>query len=219
MASEGATIRPLAEKAKEKDAPTTIESTTTNGDAVDLGPTTVHEQMKRNQTAEGGDADGDDQKQDDEFKSMFPEGLKKKKKKKDIPMDLGEDVSGTSTPAGASSGAIASEDLDFSDMKKKKKTSKKKAMEDFEKELEESKSKDAVDGADDVEIDDGEHLNDFDETELGEDPFARPEVPTSVDSGGEPWLTSDRDYTYPEASIPMFKHHCQTILIIAINSF
>lgn len=69
-------------------APTTIESTTTNGDAVDLGPATVHEQMKRNETAEGGDADGDDQKQDDEFKSMFPDGLKKKKKKKDIPMDL-----------------------------------------------------------------------------------------------------------------------------------
>lgn len=44
--------------------------------------------MKRNETAEGGDADGDDQKQDDEFKSMFPDGLKKKKKKKDIPMDL-----------------------------------------------------------------------------------------------------------------------------------
>ena len=44
--------------------------------------------MKRNKTAENGDADGDDQKMDDEFKSMFPEGLKKKKKKKDIPMDL-----------------------------------------------------------------------------------------------------------------------------------
>ena len=69
-------------------APATIESTTANGDAVDLGPATVHEQMKRNQTGEDGDADGDDQKQDDEFKSMFPDGLKKKKKKKDIPMDF-----------------------------------------------------------------------------------------------------------------------------------
>lgn len=69
-------------------APITIESTTTNGDAVDLGPATVHEQMKRNQTVEGEDVGGDDQKQDDEFKSMFPDGLKKKKKKKDIPMDL-----------------------------------------------------------------------------------------------------------------------------------
>ncbi|KAG8216114.1 eukaryotic translation initiation factor 2 beta [Butyriboletus roseoflavus] len=198
--------------------PTTIESTTTNGDAVDLGPTTVHEQMKRNQTTEGGDADGDDQKQDDEFKSMFPDGLKKKKKKKDIPMDLvchaflvirtcpishmpenqGEEASGTSTPAGGASVAIASEDLDFSDMKKKKKSSKKKAMEDFEKELEVSKSKDAAEGGDDVEIDDGEHLNEFDEADLGDDPFARSEVPTGLDSGSEPWLTSDRDYTYQE---------------------
>lgn len=69
-------------------APTTIENTTTNGDAIDLGPTTVHEQMKRNETADADDADGDDRKMDDEFKSMFPDGLKKKKKKKDIPMDL-----------------------------------------------------------------------------------------------------------------------------------
>lgn len=196
-------------------APTTIESTTTGGDAVDLGPATVHEQMKRNQTAEDGDAD---QKQDDEFKSMFPDGLKKKKKKKDIPMDLvclavpiayntshrstqGDDGSGVSTPAGGPSAAVVSEDLDFSDMKKKKKSSKKKAMEDFEKEFEESKSKDAADGADDVEIDDGEHLNEFDEADLGDDPFARPEAPTGVDSGSEPWLTSDRDYTYQEVSI------------------
>lgn len=205
-------------------APSTIESTTTNGDAVDLGPTTVHEQMKRNQTAEGGDVDGDDQKQDDEFKSMFPDGLKKKKKKKDIPMDLvcraylfictclisnlpknqGEEASGTSTPAGGPSTAIASEDLDFSDMKKKKKSSKKKAMEEFEKEFEESKTKDAAEGGDDVEIDDGEHLNEFDEAELGEDPFARPEAPIILDSGSEPWLTSDRDYTYQEVSYPRF---------------
>ncbi|KAN0094585.1 Domain found in IF2B/IF5 domain containing protein [Tylopilus felleus] len=179
-------------------APTTIENTTTNGDAIDLGPTTVHEQMKRNETADADDADGDDRKMDDEFKSMFPDGLKKKKKKKDIPMDLIADGSGTSTPAGESSAPIASEDLDFSDMKKKKKTSKKKAMEDFEKELGESKSKDAAEGADNVEIDDGEHLNDIDEAELGDDPFARPEAHISVDSGSEPWLTSDRDYTYQE---------------------
>ncbi|KAG6380249.1 eukaryotic translation initiation factor 2 beta [Boletus reticuloceps] len=177
-------------------APTTLESTTTNGDAVDLGPTTVHEQMKRNETAEGGDGDGDDQKQDDEFKSMFPDGLKKKKKKKDIPMDLTTDGD-TTTPLGGSSAAIPSEDLDFSDMKKKKKSSKKKAMEDFEKEFEVSKSKDTAEG-DDLEIDDGEHLYDIDEAELGDDPFARPEAPTGVDSGSEAWLTSDRDYTYQE---------------------
>ena len=73
-------------------------------------------------------------------------------------------------------------------------------MEDFEKELGESKSKDAAEGADNVEIDDGEHLNDIDEAELGDDPFARPEAHISVDSGSEPWLTSDRDYTYQEVS-------------------
>ncbi|KAF9224903.1 hypothetical protein BS17DRAFT_879692 [Gyrodon lividus] len=179
-------------------APTTIENTTTNGDAVDLGPTTLHEQMKRSQSSEEGDVEADEPKEGDEFKAMFPEGLKKKKKKKDIPMDLGEDSPGISTPAGDSSAPIASEDLDFSDMKKKKKTSKKKAMEDFEKELNESKSKEAGEGAEDVDIDDGEHLNDIDETELGDDPFARSEVPAGVDSGSEPWLTSDRDYTYQE---------------------
>ena len=59
--------------------PTTIDERTTNGEVVDLGPTTVHEQMKRN---------GDDQevKQDEDFKAMF--GDLKKKKKKEIPMDL-----------------------------------------------------------------------------------------------------------------------------------
>ena len=114
----------------------------------------------------------------------------------------GEEGSGASTPAGGPPAAIASEDLDFSDMKKKKKSSKKKAMEDFEKELGESKSKDAAEGADDVEIDDGEHLYDIDEAELGDDPFARPEAPTGVDSGSEPWLTSDRDYTYQEVCTP-----------------
>ncbi|KIJ64822.1 hypothetical protein HYDPIDRAFT_181629 [Hydnomerulius pinastri MD-312] len=181
-------------------APTTIENTTTNGDAVDLGPTTLHEQMKRSQGAEGGDLGGEEVKEEDDFKAMFPDGLKKKKKKKDIPMDLGEDGSGTSTPVAAATAAAptASEDLDFSDMKKKKKSTKKKAMEDFEKELNESKSKDTADAAEDADVDDGEHLNDIDEADLGDDPFARPEAPTGVDAGNEPWLTSDRDYTYPE---------------------
>jgi len=133
------------------------------------------------------------------------------------PENQNVDGSGTSTPAGGPSAAIASEDLDFSDMKKKKKTSKKKAMEDFEKELEESKSKDAGEGADDVDIDDGEHLNEFDEAELGDDPFARPEAPTGVDSGSEPWLTSDRDYTYQEVNCPRLNPHL-TILINPIHA-
>jgi len=70
-------------------APTTIENTTTSGDVVDLGPTTLHEQMKRSQdgAAEKVDA-ADEGKEDNDFKAMFPEGIKKKKKKKDIPMDF-----------------------------------------------------------------------------------------------------------------------------------
>lgn len=56
-------------------APEIIESTTVNGDAVDLGPTTAHEAMKEKKDEE------------DEFKAMFGD-LKKKKKKKDIPLDF-----------------------------------------------------------------------------------------------------------------------------------
>lgn len=55
-------------------APESIDNTTLNGDAVDLGPTTAHELMKQ---SEG---------EDDEFKALF--SVKKKKKKKEIPMDL-----------------------------------------------------------------------------------------------------------------------------------
>lgn len=74
-------------------APVTIDDTTTNGDAVDLGPKTVHEQMKENGMGEDDDVDvpkkkkKDEGKEDDEFKAMFGD-LKKKKKKKDIPLDL-----------------------------------------------------------------------------------------------------------------------------------
>ncbi|KAF7762102.1 hypothetical protein Agabi119p4_8695 [Agaricus bisporus var. burnettii] len=178
-------------------APEIIESTTVNGDAVDLGPTTAHEAMKEKKDEE------------DEFKAMFGD-LKKKKKKKDIPLDFGDD-SGTSTPnVGAAPEApqITTDDLDFSDMKKKKKSGKKKAafdLEAFEKELNESKkgSEDGkkLKGDDDDEEDgplDTSHLDQLDETELGENPFSRPDAPVGVDAGTEPWLTSDRDYTYPE---------------------
>lgn len=104
----------------------------------------------------------------------------------------GEDGSGASAAAAA---PAATEDLDFSDIKKKKKSTKKKAMEDFEKELNEAKAKDE---AEEAEADDGEHLNELDEADLGDDPFARNEAPAGIDSGTEPWLGSDRDYTYPE---------------------
>ncbi|KAI0267494.1 domain found in IF2B/IF5-domain-containing protein [Gloeopeniophorella convolvens] len=180
----------------------TLDDTTTNGESFDLGPKTVHEQMKQNETGADDDAAGfKESKEDDDFKAMFGD-LKKKKKKKEIPLDLGEEGSGTSTPTISAAAATlgASEDLDFSDLKKKKKSSKKKAafdLEAFEKELQESKGKDT--NADDEEdVPDGEHLNDIDEAELGDDIFDRSEVPAGVDLGTEPWLGSDRDYTYPE---------------------
>ncbi|THH09234.1 hypothetical protein EW146_g8740 [Bondarzewia mesenterica] len=174
-------------------APAHIEDTTTNGDAVDLGPKTVHEQMKANGLGADEGVKLEETKEEDDFAAML--GEKKKKKKKTIPLDLGEDGSGTSTPIGVP----GTEDLDFSDIKKKKKSSKKKAafdLEAFEKELNESKAKEG--GDDDEEVDDGEHLNDVDEAELGDDPFARGEAPAGVDAGNEPWLSSDRDYYYPE---------------------
>lgn len=94
----------------------------------------------------------------------------------------------------------ATEDLDFSDLKKKKKSSKKKAnldMEAFEREISEAKAKDE-DGEDEVDGN-ATAFNEIDEGEHGENPFARPD--DSVQHGGsdsEPWLGSDRDYTYPE---------------------
>jgi translation initiation factor 2 subunit 2 len=93
--------------------------------------------------------------------------------------------------------------LDFSDLKKKKKSSKKKTnfdMEAFEKELKSSSTADpAADADDDVEPTPAVDLDD--DADLGDDPFAQPsagEVLASVSSGNEAWLSSDRDYTYPE---------------------
>ncbi|KAI9459219.1 domain found in IF2B/IF5-domain-containing protein [Lactarius psammicola] len=179
-----------------------LDDTTASGDVIDLGPKTVHEQMKQNEAGIDDAASGlKEAKEEEDFKAMFGD-LKKKKKKKEIPLELGEDGSGTSTPiTNASTSAPGiSEDLDFSDLKKKKKSTKKKAafdLEAFEKELQESKSKDA--NADDEEdIPDGDHLNDIDEAELGDDVFDRSEAPAGVDQGTEPWLGSDRDYTYQE---------------------
>ena len=56
-------------------APDSIDGTTINGDPVDLGPTTAHERMKEEKPV------------DDDFKAMFGD-LKKKRRKKDIPMDF-----------------------------------------------------------------------------------------------------------------------------------
>jgi translation initiation factor 2 subunit 2 len=193
-----------------------LDNTTASGDVVDLGPKTVHEQMK--QSGVSVDDAAPETKEEDDFKAMFGD-LKKKKKKKEIPLDLvsllnryplswstdvrflpqGDDGSGTSTPTTTTPAATLSisEDLDFSELKKKKKSSKKKTAEAFEKELLESKSKDA--NADEEEdVPDGGHLNDIDEAELGDDVFERSEAPAGVDQGTEPWLGSDRDYTYQE---------------------
>lgn len=168
-------------------APTSIDNVTTNGDTVDMGPTTAHEQMAQN----GGEGADDEAKADED--AMFADLKKKKKKKKDIPMDLPEDASGTSTPVGAPAG----EDLDFSDLKKKKKKNSKKAaldMDAFERELNEAKAKDG-----EGEDADGAPIDEVDEAELGDDPFARGGgEPTVVHAGGEAWLNSDRDYTYGE---------------------
>jgi len=108
-------------------------------------------------------------------------------------------------------------------MKKKKKSSKKKAvldMEAFEKELNESKkdpaesakSKKGADEEEEEEEVDTSHLDNVDEAELGDNPFLRPDVPIGVDAGTEAWLSSDRDYTYAEvciflqSTISIFKH-------------
>lgn len=98
-------------------------------------------------------------------------------------------------------------------MKKKKKSkSKKLDLEAFEKELQETAAKDA----DDDGGDDGEHLADLDETELGDDPFAQADGPTGLDSGNEPWLKSDRDYTYPE--VCMYTHHPKLLKFLINNT-
>lgn len=121
--------------------------------------------------------------------------LKKKKKKKAIPLDIGED-SGASTPVakegeGGAAEAAPGDDLDFSDLKKKKKKNKNKAvldLEAFERELGEAGG----------EGNDGAYLEHIDEHELGEDVFASGGGAGEAHAGAEPWLGSDRDYTYDE---------------------
>jgi translation initiation factor 2 subunit 2 len=92
-------------------------------------------------------------------------------------------------------------------MKKKKKSKKKVDLDAFEKELNESKAKskteDTYDEDDEGPPPDGSHLDNIDEEELGDDPFARPDVGVGVDAGNEAWLNSDRDYTYEEVR-PIF---------------
>ena len=73
-------------------------------------------------------------------------------------------------------------------------------MEAFEKEINDSKAKDAQAQDDDDGEPTGKDLDNIDEAELGEDPFALQDAPVGVDAGTEAWLKSDRDYLYPEVS-------------------
>lgn len=65
-------------------APTSIDSVTADGEAVDLGPKTAHEQMQQQNGGAGADEEETKKDEDD----MFADMKKKKKKKKDIPMDF-----------------------------------------------------------------------------------------------------------------------------------
>jgi translation initiation factor 2 subunit 2 len=69
-----------AEADPTKPAPETIDSTTVNGERVDLGPTTAHEMMSGAKSEKKG-------KEEEDYKAMFGD-MKKKKKKKDIPLDF-----------------------------------------------------------------------------------------------------------------------------------
>ena len=52
-------------------APDEIDNVTTNGDAVDMGPTTMHEQMKQNGITREGMDDGEKKEDDDEDIDLF----------------------------------------------------------------------------------------------------------------------------------------------------
>jgi len=131
--------------------------------------------------AEGGDMDFSD--------------IKRKRKKKELPMDLGE---GEAPADGAD---------EFADLKKKKKK-KDYNMEEFERELgdvsiskpKKKKEVKIADDEDDDDVPDGADFEEIDETELGDNPFSMGGgsgiVVGTVDA--EPWLGSDRDYSYQE---------------------
>ncbi len=152
--------------------------------------------------------------------------IKKKKKKKELPMDL---VNGCShvrythlltykyfpvpcthalCPTKQGEGEAAADGADeFADLKKKKKK-KDYNMEEFERELgdmsiskpKKKKEVKIADEEDDEEVPDGAEFEEMDEMELGDNPFAMG-AGGSLGAGSadpEPWLSSDRDYTYQE---------------------
>lgn len=69
-------------------------------------------------------------------------------------------------------------------------------MEEFERQLGEAKAKD--EDEEEVEEVDAAAFDDIDEGEHGENPFARPDDAPQDGGDSQPWLSSDRDYTYPE---------------------
>jgi translation initiation factor 2 subunit 2 len=69
-------------------APPSLDDTTASGDVIDLGPKTVHEQMKQSEAGiDDVASEHKEVKEEEDFKAMFGD-LKKKKKKKEIPLDL-----------------------------------------------------------------------------------------------------------------------------------
>jgi len=144
--------------------------------------------------------------------------LKKKKKKKGILMDLVSrhlvkprwDNFVFNKPRGQDN-AVEEAGTEGGEEPKKKKKKKNIAMEEFEKEFGDGsdtsaakpkkakkvveESEEEAGGEDgDAEFDEIDEVN---EEELGENPFASSGGRTDAD---EPWLDSDRDYTYEEVN-------------------
>jgi len=111
------------------------------------------------------------------------------------------------TPPGEAPDGAAGDDLDFSDLKKKKKKSTKKAtfadLDAFEKELGGGDDATPVTRPSKAAVMDGEEDGlggdeDEDEADLGEDVFAIGQAPVDVGDEEESWHETDRDYTYTE---------------------
>ncbi|KAK0545246.1 translation initiation factor eIF-2 beta subunit [Tilletia horrida] len=115
-----------------------------------------------------------------------------------------EGAAPAATPAAEGAGDAAA-DLDFGDLKKKTKKSKKKAfdLDAFEKELDGAeKDGGEADGA-------GAASKAAEDRDLGDDPFAREDGGADGDDTGadskDAWAGSDRDYTYQDLLNRFFK--------------
>ncbi|KAJ2898125.1 translation initiation factor eIF-2 beta subunit [Coemansia aciculifera] len=135
---------------------------------------------------------------------------KKKKKSKKINFDDDENAAEDAEPAAAAAAAGANDDEDedaFAELKKKKKSKSKVVSFD--------EADEAGEGAkEDAELFDisaikkkkksKKSLAAF-EAELGDDEAGAESAPT--DKAGEPWIGTDRDYTYAELLGRFFKQH------------